>query len=812
MKNLYMTGKGKLCLSLIFALLFSFSSRAQQMVTYDTTFDGWNAIVTEDISLQGTDSAAGIVFFPGIGQMDGNVNDLAVNGPHYLINNGLWDGSVRLSNGVHHPFIISLQPPASGYPASEVMPKIQAILARYRIKRNSFYFTGLSVGGWQANEFVAYEPTPGDNTCGNMVKAIVNLEGVEPADNTGIYLSESYPNKMGHWAAACGGRELWVEGSQDWRDMLAGAQNMMDSVAGTATYFMVTYGGGAHCCWNSEYDTATTWTMPSNSNISEIVGQPQAMNVWQWLLRQGDTSMPASQSVPATPPTVSAGSAQTVTLPVDSVTLSGTATANGGATISGSSWTQVSGPNTATIGGMATPLVKAALAVTAPAGDTSLTVSTAVSGLVAGTYVFELTVQASNGLSSTSTVTIAVKAPVVTAPPAVSAGKGQAISLPATSVTLNGTASGSDGATINALNWVQESGPVMATIVSPSSATTSVTGMTTAGSYVFVLFATDNNGLTAYGSMTVWVNAESAGVAPTVNAGKGQTISLPTSSTTLNGSASGNDGATIKMVNWVQESGPVTATILSPSSTTTTVTGMTTTGSYVFVLFATDDNGLTAYGSMTVWVNAESAGVAPTVSAGKGQSITLPTNSTTLNGSASGNDGASIKTLNWVQESGPVTATIVSPSSTTTTVTGMTTAGSYIFVLFATDNNGLTAYGSMTVTVYTTGTTTTTSAAMLITDSTAAVDSTITNQAGGLLTFPNPVHDLLNIRLNNAATGKVMLMIFDTKGNRVQILELEKDWWNLETSVDVSRLVPGVYVLEVLTGTHLRAAQIFIKQ
>ena len=199
------------------------------------------------------------------------------------------------------------------------------------------------------------------------------------------------------------------------------------------------------------------------------------MNVWQWLLRQGDTSLPASQSVQATPPTVSAGIAQTVTLPIDSVTLSGTATANGGATISGSSWTQVSGPNTATIGALAAPLVKTALAATATASDSSLTVSTAVSGLVAGTYVFELTVQESNGLSSTSTVTVVVKAPAVTAPPTVSAGKGQAITLPTSSVTLVGSASGNDGATIKTLNWVQESGPVTATIVSPSGTTTTVT-------------------------------------------------------------------------------------------------------------------------------------------------------------------------------------------------------------------------------------------------------------------------------------------------------------------------------------------------
>ena len=200
MKKFYLTALGKLCLFLFFSLFFTAAVKAQKMVTYDTTFNGWNAIVTEDISLAGKDSAAGIVFFPGIDQQTRNINDLKVNGPHYLISNGLWDGSVTLSNGVHHPFIISLQPPAPFFPATSVKPAIDAILARYRIKRNSFYFTGLSQGAWQANLFVAYEPTAGDDTYGRMVKAIVNLEGVTPSDDVSIYSSESYPRKMGHWA------------------------------------------------------------------------------------------------------------------------------------------------------------------------------------------------------------------------------------------------------------------------------------------------------------------------------------------------------------------------------------------------------------------------------------------------------------------------------------------------------------------------------------------------------------------------------------------------------------------------------------
>ena len=699
MTKLYPTCMGKLLLALILLTVFTLSSHAQKMVTYDTTFGGWNAIVTEDVALQGTDSAAGIIFFPGIGQMDNNTSDLTVNGPHYLISNGLWDGSVPLANGVHHPFIISLQPPACCAPGSQVLPMVQAILARYRIKRNSLYMTGLSQGGWQANEFVGYEATPGDNTCGMLVRAIVNLEGVEPSDSTGIYPAESYPRKMGHWAATSGGRELWVEGSQDWRDMLAGAQNMCDSVPNSATYFMVTYGGGAHCCWNTEYDTSTTWTMPSNSNISEIVGQPQAMNVWQWMLRQGDTSMPASEGG-GTPPVVSAGGDPTVTLPTDSVTLTGTVQAGATTTISSSSWTQVSGPNTATIGSIVNSLVS---------------VTTTVTGLVAGTYVFELTANENNGLSSSSTVTVVVN-PAAIVPPTVSAGKGQAITLPASSTTLTGTATGNNGATITMVSWKQDSGPVTATIDSPSGVSTAVTGMTVAGSYIFTLYATDDNGKSANGSVTVTVKADPpATEAPTVSAGKGQMIMLPVSSATLTGTATGNDGATVTTVSWKQDSGPATATIASPSSVSTAVTGMTVAGSYIFTFYATDDNGSSANGSMTVTVD---------------------------------------------------------PATTPAAITGQ----------------AIVQTGAMVV-----------------------ADSVMAGQATGTVLYPNPANDLLNIQLNDPVTGKVVVSVFNLAGNCVRRIELEKDWWILETSIDVSGLPKGMYVVQVVTGIVTRSAGKFIK-
>jgi len=674
MKNFYEVTCKKSVWLILLGLLLSPGLSAQQIVTYDTTFGGWNAVVTMDKALTGTDSAAGIVFFPGIGEETTDSSKIVVNGPHYLIRNGIWDGSVTLGNGVHHPFIISLQPPACCYPMASVKPKIDAILARYRIKRNSFYLTGLSMGGWYANQFVCYEPTPGDDSYGRLVRAIVALEGVEPADSTGLFPSLGYPRKMGHWAKACGGRELWVEGSNDWRDMLAGAQNMCDSVPNTASYFQVTYGGGAHCCWNTEYNPSTMWTIPSNSNISQVWGTPQPMNVWQWLLRQGDTSMPSYASV-AGPPTVSAGSGQTIQLPVSSLTLTGTATGNGGATISTTVWTEVSGPAAGTL-------------------SAASNLTTGVSGLTtAGTYVFQLKATDNNGLSATATVTITVQAANV--PPAVSAGSGQTIQLPVSSLTLTGTATGNGGATISTTVWTEVSGPVTAAIAAASSLTTSVSGLTTAGTYVFQLKATDNHGLSATSTVTITVSP--ANIPPAVSAGSAQTIQLPVSSVTVSGTATGNGGATITSTVWTEVSGPATAGFSAATNLSTGVSGMTAAGTYVFQLKATDNHGLSSTSTVTITVQA--ANVPPAVSAGSAQTIQLPVSSVTLTGTATGNGGATISTTVWTEVSGPVTAAIASGASLSTGVSGLTAAGTYVFQLKATDNNGLSATATVTITV-----------------------------------------------------------------------------------------------------------------
>ncbi|MEK7586228.1 MAG: hypothetical protein AAB477_03310 [Patescibacteria group bacterium] len=96
--------------------------------------------------------------------------------------------------------------------------------------------------------------------------------------------------------------------------------------------------------------------------------------------------------------------------------------------------------------------------------------------------------------------------------PTVSAGAAQSITLPVSTVTLVGTATFSAPATaIASYAWVQTSGPVASVIATPASASTSVTGLTTAGSYVFTLTATDNAPAPAFvGTSTVTVTVNPA--------------------------------------------------------------------------------------------------------------------------------------------------------------------------------------------------------------------------------------------------------------------------------------------------------------
>ncbi|OUJ71422.1 PKD domain-containing protein [Hymenobacter crusticola] len=354
------------------------------------------------------------------------------------------------------------------------------------------------------------------------------------------------------------------------------------------------------------------------------------------------TSTPANQM-----PVANAGPAQTITLPTDYATLTGTANDPDG-TIATYSWRQVSGPTTAIF------------------SDTT-TVQTNVSGLVAGSYVFSLMATDNLGMASHPAQVTVTVAPgnglrVPENPANAVAGleykyyEGYWNALPTFgSLTPNKTGT--------------VASPVLTPALRDNGYAFQYTGYVTVpadGQYTFYTtsddgsqlsigsqLVVDNDGLhgdvertgtiglqagthaltiTFFendGGQNLQVSYAGPGLAkqlipaaaykrtpatltptnlqPIANAGAAKTITLPTNTVDLNGSATDEDG-TIATYAWTQVSGPSTASFSNAAVAQPTV-GNLVTGSYVFSLTATDNQGaISTPAQVTVTVNAATAG------------------------------------------------------------------------------------------------------------------------------------------------------------------------------------------------------------
>ncbi|MDF2189677.1 PA14 domain-containing protein [Paraflavitalea sp. CAU 1676] len=373
-------------------------------------------------------------------------------------------------------------------------------------------------------------------------------------------------------------------------------------------------------------------------------------------------------------PVANAGADIVLNLPTSSTNLNGSASYDPDGTISAYQWTKLSGPAQFTI---ASPK----------------TATSALTGLAAGTYVFRLQVTDNKGATNEDDVTVTVNAAANTAPVA-NAGTDIVLMLPTNSTTLNGTASKDTDGSIATYLWTKVSGPTQFTITNPSSATTALTSLA-AGSYVFRLKVTDDKGASHEDDVTVTVNA-AGNQSPVANAGTDIVITLPTSSTTLNGSASKDPDGNLVAYAWTKISGPTQFTIASPAAVTTALNNLVA-GVYVFRLKVTDDKGGIHEDDVTVTVNA-AGNQTPLANAGADIVITLPTSSTTLNGTLSKDPDGSLVTYAWSKISGPTQFTIASPAAVTTALTNLV-AGVYVFRLKVTDNKGATHEDDVTVTV-----------------------------------------------------------------------------------------------------------------
>lgn len=264
--------------------------------------------------------------------------------------------------------------------------------------------------------------------------------------------------------------------------------------------------------------------------------------------------------------------------------------------------------------------------------------------------------------------------------PVANAGTDKVITLPTNSVTLTGTATDGDG-TISSTVWSRVSGS--GTITTPNSVTTTVTGLT-AGTSVFRFTVTDDDGATSFDEVSVLVNS-APNQGPNANAGADKVITAPASSVTLTGTASDPDGTVTTL--WTKFSG--SGNIVSPTSLTTQITGLTV-GQSIFRLIATDDDGAQSIDSVTVTVNPVT-NTPPVVNAGIDRTTTSA--NVTISGTVSDNGTF---TSVWTRISGA--GVISSPNNLITDINGLA-IGANVFRLTATDSQGLTSFDDVTITL-----------------------------------------------------------------------------------------------------------------
>jgi len=379
----------------------------------------------------------------------------------------------------------------------------------------------------------------------------------------------------------------------------------------------------------------------------------------------------AVQDPPANkPPIARAGDDISIRLPINKIEVDGRNSEDPEGRLKSYQWTQKTGPSQAVI------------------ADATLAL-TLVENLIVGEYVFELTVTDDEGATSTDTVTVTVLE-ALNIPPVANAGSDRGIILPAVLI-LTGTATDTDGTIASVLWTVKAGSPAGATFASQNTLVTQVNNLV-AGTYTFILTVTDNKGASASDEVVITVQP-APNVPPVVNAGADKTITLP-AVLTLAGTATDADGSVVSVLWTIKAGSPTGATIVSPNNLNTQVNNVVA-GTYTFILTATDNKGATA--SDEIVVTVQPANLPPVVSAGPDKTITLPS-TLTLQGTATDADG-SIASVQWSVKAGsPGGSSFTASTSLTTNVNGLV-AGTYTFVLSATDNKGSSAIDEAVVTV-----------------------------------------------------------------------------------------------------------------
>lgn len=317
-----------------------------------------------------------------------------------------------------------------------------------------------------------------------------------------------------------------------------------------------------------------------------------------------------------------------------------------------------------------------------------------LSKLTPGLYEFKVIVggQSSHGEGYVN-VTVKPEPRKNRPPVAIVSPQFQEISLPTTSTVIDGSQSTDDDKIVQ-YHWEELKGPLREEKISEDTAILKLSKLVP-GNYTFSLTVVDSDGATNSTTASLTVN-KAVDYPPVANAGPNQVITLPQNSITLFGNQSTDDHG-ITSYEWS----------LSPSSkgkvvemqgvrTPTLQLSAMQEGDYTYQLTVTDTIGQQATAQVTVIVQPEN-NKPPQADAGPDKELTLPVDSTTLDGSRSSDDQKIISYL-WEKTQGPDGVQLENANSSVATVTGLQ-VGTYVFTLTVKDERNLQSQSSVNVIV-----------------------------------------------------------------------------------------------------------------
>lgn len=341
----------------------------------DTTIAGDNAVIFRPAeyytTLGNADSTLQcIVFMYGYGEISASYSTLrSIGGPIAYMYTGGFDGRVGLPAGdTLSPIVIGLRC-QNYYTVGQLKSRLDAIKTAFKIKVKNLHIGGFSMGGDNAKLIATednYDSSPpyGPFTYADGFRSIVDVMGVIPDDN-----SEWYQKVKNFARNIVGGKYFGLWGTGDGERGIGRFGDTMNAVSPGSASVQITSDNhswtAVHRVWGNPSGTAPqTWSINGRT-----------LNVWQWVLLQGEdtTEIPPASNYP---PSVNAGSDSTILFIASSIQITGSASDPDGSVVS-HTWTKISGPS---------------CTITSPSSYT-----TTITGMSYGTYVFRLTATDDDG-------------------------------------------------------------------------------------------------------------------------------------------------------------------------------------------------------------------------------------------------------------------------------------------------------------------------------------------------------------------------------------------------------------------------------